>query len=232
MSNGITIPASSIGAGSVMGMSNYGAGALQTIPTSQPSFLSGVGNWFAQNPALAMGIGAMGMMAGSTGPSAPSAKIKLTKKGEELETRLYKSIKGAGYPDNLIDPKLRARLIGETKRTEQERQRISGRMITAGTAGGAVSGNVARAFLTETQSRLKGAQEGPLRVGEAKRGAALGYFSNLLKFMGEQLQTPVRTTEADLTNKLLAQQRAAGQGAALGGIAQLLATSHVYGGRS
>jgi hypothetical protein len=107
-------------------------------------------------------------------------------------------------------------------------------MIQGATAPGpdrAVSGNVARAFLTQTQAGLKGAQEGPRQVGEAKRTYALNRLTKLQNFMNLQMQTPVLRAEADLINQELAQYRGAQRGAALGGIAQLLATNYAYRGR-
>ncbi len=213
---------------SAIRVANYGSGGGAAAGGGA---FSQIGGAIGQNPALAMGIGALGMSAfgGTSTGGAPSSKIELTEEGKKLETGLYESIKGDLFPENLA-----SRFIGQAKKVVQAQQRVSSRMIQGATAGGqdgAVSGNVARAFLTQTQAGLKGVQEGPRQVGEAKRTFALNRMAKLQNFMNLQMQTPVLRAEAELINQELAQYRGAQRGAALGGIAQLLATGYPYGGR-
>jgi len=192
--------------GSFPGVSVMTSGAA---PTATPA----VGGW-GENLALGLGVGALGMSAlgrTSTGV-APSAKIPLTAAGKKLETSLYKSIKTELFPENLA-----SRFIGQAKKIEQARRRVSGRLFQGATATGpdrAISGDVARAFLTETRERYKGAQEGPRQLSEAKRKFALNRLTKLQNFINLQTQTPVLRAEADLINQELAQMRGAQRGAA------------------
>lgn len=227
--------------GVASGAAGASASAIQTA-----NYGSAGGGGFGQNLALGLGIGAMGMSAfgGTSTGGAPSAKIELTAEGKKLETGLYESIKSELFPENLA-----SRFIGQAKKAVQVQQRASKRMIqgaTGGFTGGGgggfggggasgdwqISGNVARAFLTQTQAGLKGVQEGPRQVGEAKRTFALNRMAKLQNFMNLQEQVPVLRAEAELINQELAQYRGAQRGAALGGIAQLLATGYAYGGRT
>lgn len=217
---------SGAGAGASAGAirtANYGtAGA-----PGAPGFLSQAGGWLEQNPALAIGAGALGMQAfGKTSTGvAPSAKIELTKRGKELETSLYKSIKSELFPENLA-----SRFIGDAKKIEQSRRRISERGFAgAGYRGPdtAVGGNVARGFLSETATRLGAAGAGARKAGESRRTFALNRLAKLQNFMNIQMQTPVLRAEADIFGREQEQYEAAQRGSALGGLAQLAALSTV-----
>lgn len=218
MADGVTTSPGMIGSSYTGGFS---AGAYQS-----KGLLSQVGSWLGQNPALTMGVGAMlptALGRTSTG-TAPTAKIELTPRGKQLETSLYKSLKeNKLFPENLA-----TRFIGQAKKIEQLRSRASRRLFSRAASEDVVSGGVAKAMLTEGASRMRGAQEGYRKAGEARRGFTLNRLSQLQNFMNLQTQTPVLQAEADLINRELAQARGATQGAALGSIAQLLALSHVY----
>lgn len=205
-------------------MANYGAAGA----AGAPGFLSQIGSYLTQNPALSLGIGALGMSALGAGPvgTVPAAEIKLTGKGKELETKLYESIKTQMFPENLA-----SKYLGQAKRMLEEGQRISRKMLTAGTVSGpdkVISGNVARAFLTETQEGLKGVQEGPRQAGQMRRQFSLNRLGKLQNFINLQLQTPVMRAESELISRELGQYRGAQRGAALGAIAQLLAAEYAY----
>lgn len=194
--------------------------------TGGGGLLAQAGGWIKQNPALAMGIGAMlptALGRTSTG-TAPTAKIELTARGKQLETELYKSLKeNKLFPENLA-----ARFIGQAKKIEQLRSRTSRRLFSRAAAGDVVSGGVAKAMVAEGASGIRGAQEGVRQVGEARRGFTLSRLSQLQNFINQQLQTPVMQAEADLISQELSQQRGAVQGRALGNIAELLAISHAF----
>ena len=202
---------------------NWGAGGAP----GAPGFLSQVGGWLGENPALAIGAGALGMQAfgGTSTGTAPSGKIRLTKKGKELETSLYKSIKSELFPENLA-----SRFIGDAKKIEQSKRRIAEkRFAGAGFRGrdSVVSGNVARGFLSETAARLGGAGAGVRKAGESRRTFDLNRLAKLQNFMNLQMQTPVLRAEADIFGKEQTQYEAAQRGSALGGLAQLAALSTV-----
>jgi len=204
---------------SAIQIANYGSGG--------GGFLNQIGGWLEDNPALAIGAGALGMQAfgGTSTGAAPSGKITLTKKGKELETSLYKSIKSELFPENLA-----SRFIGDAKKIEQSRRRMSEKGFAgAGFRGprSVVSGNVARGYLSETAARLGGAGAGVRKAGESRRTFALNRLAKLQNFMNLQMQTPVLRAEADIFGKEQEQYEAAQRGSALGGLAQLAALSTV-----
>lgn len=203
-------------------VANYGTAGAPGVP----GLGSQIGGWMQQNQALTSGLGALGATAfgGASTGTAPTARVKLTKSGKKLETALYESIKGL-FPENLA-----SRFVGAAKKMEQQRQKLSQGVFKGATArdpGRAMSGGVAKAFLGETRARLGGAAEGPRQAGEARRGFALNQMGQMQNFMNIQMQTPVLRAQASLINQQMAQQRGAQRGAALGGMAQLLALSRI-----
>jgi len=207
-------------------VANYGVGGA---PTGAPGLLSQVGGWLGQNPALTMGIGALGMSAlgRSSVGGAPYREIPYTEAGKKLKAETIKSVKGA-FPENLA-----AQFRGIALKTLQIRKKAFGKRFQGATITGpdrAISGNVARAFLTQTQGELKGAQEGPRLEFEARRQHELNRLGRYQNIINLGLGTPVMQAEADLISQATSQRWGAQRGAALGGIAQLLATNYAYRG--
>lgn len=153
----------------------------------------------------------------------PITQPKLTPKGEKLEKELFKSIKTTLFPENLA-----SRFIGDAKRIMQTRRRVSRRGFAgAGFRGpeSVVGGNVARGFLNETATRLRGTQPGIRRAGEARREFSLGRLGNLQNFINLQSGTPILKARAGLIKGEQEQAAGARKGAFIGSLAQLAAMS-------
>ncbi len=176
---------------------------------------------------IGMGVG---MLAGAaigglfSGGKKKKSKIYIptfSPEGKKLKKELHKSILGNLFPENLA-----SRFIGDAKRIEQARRRVSKRRFAgAGFRGpeNVVGGNVARGFLNETATRLKGTQPGIRRAGEAKREFNLSRLGNLQNIINLEQSKPLALAQANLYKKELSQQAGARTGAAIGSLASLAA---------
>lgn len=192
------------------------------MPFSTEGAISGAGTGFlVGGPYGAIAGGAIG---GFLGGSKKKGKIYIptfSPEGKKVKKELHKSILGTLFPENLA-----SRFIGDAKRIEQARRRVSERRFAgAGFRGreNVVGGNIARGFLSETATRLKGTQPGIRRAGEARREFNLSRLGNLQNIINLETFKPLALAQAGLYKKELGQQAGARTGAAIGSIASLAA---------
>ncbi len=175
--------------------------------------------------------GPLGILAGAAigglfGKKKKKDKIYIptfSPEGKKVFKELHKSVLGNLFPENLA-----SRFIGDAKRIEQARRRGSERRFAgAGFRGpeNVVGGNVAKGFLGETATRLKGTRPGIRRAGEARREFSLSRLGNLQNIINLESNKPLALAQANLYKKELSQQAGARTGAAIGSAVSLAAIS-------
>jgi len=141
--------------------------------------------------------------------------------GKKLFGELHKSVLQGLFPENLA-----SRFIGDAKKMEQARRRVSEkRFAGAGFRGpeNVATGNVARGFLSETAGRLRNVQPGVRRAGQARREFAIRRLGNLQNIINLESNKPIALAQAGFMKEEQKQLAGAQRGAGLGSLAQLAA---------
>lgn len=196
-----------------------GGGASGAIIGSQIGMIGG--------PVGAIAGAAIGGLFGGKKKSQKIYVPAFSPEGKKVKGELQKSIMGALFPENLA-----ARFIGDARRIEQARRKTTEQGFAgAGFRGPekVVTGNVARGFLGETATRLRGVQRGARQAGEAKRGFELSRLGNLQNLINLETDKPLALAQAGAYKKELSQTEGAGMGAAIGSLASLVAASRYFG---
>jgi len=145
--------------------------------------------------------------------------------GKKVFKGLHESVLKGLFPENLA-----SRFIGDAKKIEQSRRRMTERAFAgAGYRGreNVVSGNVARGFLGETSARFKGVQTGLRRAGLARRDFALSRLGKLQNIINLEANKPIALAQAGMMKSEMEQAEGAGKGAAIGSLAQLALLSRM-----
>ena len=170
----------------------------------------------AVGTGLAVGVGTAAITGafsggGGGGVSGVSTDIKLSKEGEDLKNKLFETIRTQKFPS-----KLSSQLIGNALKTEQGKRRIRDKALTATSRSpDVIQSNISQVIGTGIGSVAE-AGAGPRAVFEGERQFERDRFGNLQNIINIERQVPAFVQQAQFTNQLLAQQREAERGAALG----------------
>ncbi len=183
--------------------------------------------------ALITGGAAVGATALSRGGvKSVSTDIKLSKEGEDLKSQLFETIRTQKFPS-----KLSSQLIGNALKTEQGKRRVREKALTTTSRSpDVVQSNIGQVIGTGIGSVAE-AGAGERAVFGGKRQFERDRFGNLQNILNIERQVPAFVQQGQFTNQLLAQQRRAESGAALGLGAQFAGAafsnvdfSNIFGG--
>lgn len=179
------------------------------------------GGLFQTIGALGMGLGTAQAFGGGGGPM-PTAKIRLTEEGEKLQEKTFETIKKQ-REEGLMPPNLASIYIGRIKKQEGERARAGRGLLSAAATRRVGTGGGVGAALTEAGARMEGlAAPEKWRAGQ-KEEEFLSALTNLQNIRNLELQTAPLKAQSQFIQRGLGRMRGAGQGQALGDIAQWLA---------
>ena len=166
------------------------------------------------------------------GVSGVSTTVKLSKEGEALKNKLFETIRTQKFP-----AKLSSQLIGNALKTEQGKRRVREKALTTTSRSpDVIQSNIGQVIGTGIGSVAE-AGAGERAVFGGKRQFERDRFGNLQNIINIERQVPAFVQQAQFTNQLLAQQRQAERGAALGLGAQVAGAafsnidfSNIFGG--